>query len=117
MTINEANQKRLKRVEAFARLMDAQFKIPFTPISIGVDGLIGIIPFVGDGVSLILALYPVLEAHRIGVSTGLKLKMLVNILIDTVIGAIPIIGDVFDIGFKANLRNAQLIREFLEQQG
>lgn len=116
MQNTEKNQQRLKRIEAFARLMDAQFKIPFTPISIGVDGLIGIIPFVGDGVSLVLALYPVFEAHRMGATKSLKIKMLLNILIDTAIGSIPIIGDIFDIGFKANLRNAQLIRVSLEQQ-
>lgn len=117
MQNTEKNQKRLKRVEAFARLMDAQFKIPLTPITIGVDGLIGIVPFVGDGVSFLLALYPVMEAHRMGATNHLKIKMLLNILIDTAIGSIPIIGDIFDIGFKANLRNAQLIREALAQQG
>lgn len=109
-------EKRLKRIEAFARLMDSQFKIPFTPITIGVDGIIGLIPGIGDGVALVLALYPVIEAHRMGAGIGLIVKMLFNILIDTVIGSIPVIGDIFDIGFKANLRNAQLIREFLEKK-
>ena len=117
MDITERNLKRLQRVETFARLMDSQFKIPLTPFSIGVDGIIGLIPGIGDGISLVLALYPVIEAHRMGAGLGLISQMLINILIDTAIGSIPIIGDIFDIGFKANIRNAKLIREFLQANG
>lgn len=110
-------EKRLQRIEAFARLMDSKFKIPFTSITIGVDGIIGLIPGVGDGISLVLSLYPVIEAYRMGAGLGLISQMLSNILIDTTIGSIPIIGDIFDIGFKANIRNAKLIREFLQANG
>ncbi|GAA6144611.1 DUF4112 domain-containing protein [Thalassolituus maritimus] len=107
--------RRLKRVDAFARMLDAQFRIPFTRFSIGVDGIIGLIPGIGDGASFLLALYPVVMAHRCGAGIGLKSRMLFNILIDTVIGSIPLVGDLFDIGFKANLRNAELLRKFVEK--
>lgn len=108
--------KRLKQVEQFARMMDAQFKIPFTRFSIGLDGIIGLLPGIGDGAAFLMALYPVVLAHRSGASFWLKLRMVMNIGIDTVIGSIPLIGDLFDIGFKANLRNAKLLRKFLERQ-
>lgn len=108
--------KRLKQVEQFARMMDAQFKIPFTRFSIGLDGIIGLLPGIGDGAAFLMALYPVVLAHRSGAGFWLKLRMVMNIGIDTVIGSIPLIGDLFDIGFKANLRNAKLLRKFLERQ-
>lgn len=108
--------KRLKRVDTFARILDAQFRIPFTRFSIGVDGLIGLIPGIGDGVSLLLALYPILMAHRCGAGIGLKGRMLFNVIVDALIGSIPLVGDLFDIGFKANMRNADLLREFLAQR-
>ena len=107
----------LKRVDHFARLMDARFRIPFTPFTIGIDGLIGLIPGIGDAVSFVLALYPLIEAHRMNAGRVLMLRMLINILIDTVIGAIPVLGDLFDIGFKANIRNAKMLREWAEKQG
>ena len=108
--------KRLKRVEAFARMMDAQFKIPFTRFSIGLDGIIGLLPGIGDGAAFMMALFPVFQAHKAGAGLGLKTRMLFNILIDTVIGSIPLVGDLFDIGFKANLRNAELLRRFLHRK-
>ena len=113
MSETKSNAECLKRIEAFAHLMDAQFRIPFTNISIGIDGLIGLIPGVGDGIAFLLALYQVIEARRMGAGFGLIAKMLLNIAIDTIIGSVPILGDIFDIGFKANIRNAKLLRKFL----
>ena len=106
----------LKRVDHFARLMDARFRIPFTPFTVGVDGLIGLLPGVGDAVSFVLALYPLFEAARMKVGRGLMIQMFLNIAIDTVVGSIPLIGDLFDIGFKANIRNAKLLKEWAGKQ-
>ncbi len=108
--------KRLKQVDQFARMMDAQFWIPFTRFSIGLDGLIGLLPGIGDGASFLMALYPVVLVHRNRAGFWLKFRMVMTIAVDTVIGAIPLIGDLFDIGFKANLRNAKLLRKFLEER-
>jgi len=109
----EAN---LKRVDKFASMMDSRYKIPFTPFKIGLDGIIGLLPGIGDGSSFVMALYPVVEAHRMGVGFGTKLRMLWNLLIDTVLGTIPLIGDLFDIGFKANNRNAKILRDWVAKQ-
>jgi len=109
------NEDQIRKVESFARMMDARFSIPFTPFTIGIDGLIGLIPGVGDSASFVLGLYPMIVAHRLGAGNGLKAQMLLNLLIDTVIGSIPVLGDLFDIGFKANLRNAELLRRWAGQ--
>ncbi|WP_300426294.1 DUF4112 domain-containing protein [uncultured Thalassolituus sp.] len=106
----------LRRVENYARLMDARFRVPFTPFTVGVDGLIGLLPGVGDAVSFVLALYPLFEAKRMKVGRELMIRMFLNIVIDTVIGSIPLIGDLFDIGFKANIRNANLLKVQADQK-
>ena len=104
-----------ERLDAYARLMDSQFRIPFTPIRLGVDSLIGLLPGIGDGAAFLMSLYPVFEARKMGAGKGLIVKMLFNILVDFLIGLIPLIGDVFDIGFKANIRNVRLLKEHLNR--
>ncbi len=107
------NQTVIERLDAYARLMDSQLRIPFTPIRLGVDSLIGLIPGVGDGAAFLMSLYPIFEARKMGAGMGLMVKMLFNILVDFLIGLIPFIGDIFDIGFKANIRNVRLLKEHL----
>lgn len=102
-------EQRLERLEAFARLMDSQFQIPGTPIRMGLDGLIGIVPIVGDFVTTVLASYVFAEAAGLGVRKRVIARMLLNTGVDSVIGAIPVVGDLFDIGFKSNARNARLV--------
>jgi len=111
--MSDNTEDQIRKVESFARMMDASFNIPFTPFTIGVDGFIGLIPGIGDSASFLLGLYPIMVAHQLGADTVLKAQMLLNLLIDTVIGSIPILGDLFDIGFKANLRNAKLLRRWV----
>lgn len=105
--------RRLHRAESVARLLDAQYRIPFTPIRFGLDGLIGLIPGIGDTATMIVGLYIVYEAWRSGVNDATLAHMLFNIAIDTLLGAIPVLGDVFDIWFKANLRNIELFESAL----
>lgn len=103
--------QRLKNMERLARLMDAQFRIPGTDIRFGLDGLIGLIPGAGDLTTFAVSGYMVLILAQNGASGALLARMVLNILIDAVIGAIPLIGDVFDIAFKANMRNMKLMQE------
>ncbi len=102
----------LDRIDALAGLMDARFKIPGVPWRFGVDSLLGLIPGVGDTVSLLIASYIIGQAARTGAPVGLLVRMVINVLLDWAIGLIPVIGDIFDWAFKANLRNARLLRRY-----
>lgn len=109
--LSETDRKRAKRIHRLARLLDSQFRIPGTDIRFGLDGILGLIPGAGDTVSAAMAAYIIFEAFRLGVSRRIIAKMVGNVTLDWVIGAIPVVGDIFDIGFKANSRNIRLIEE------
>jgi hypothetical protein len=103
----------LKRLELLARFLDDAIELPGIRYRIGWDGVIGLVPGVGDAISALLSGYLVWEAHRLGVSGGTMLKMIANIVIDMLVGAVPVLGDVLDFAWKANRRNLQLLREAL----
>lgn len=111
LTEKEHKQRALKRAFYVAKILDDSIKIPFTKWSFGVDALIGIIPIGGDFIGSILSAYILIEARRIGCSWRNILKMLVNLLIDFLVGSIPVVGDVFDAFWKANIRNIVLIEK------
>ncbi|OEY65301.1 DUF4112 domain-containing protein [Marinobacter sp. X15-166B] len=106
----------LARLEQRARLLDSQFRIPFTRIRFGLDPLIGLLPGIGDLAGLLLSLHLVVEAVRLGAGTGTVMRMLANVLLESVVGLIPVAGDAFDVYWKANSRNAALLRTYLHQQ-
>ena len=103
----------LKRLERLADLTDSHFRIPFTNIRFGIDGVIGLIPFVGDSISLVISLYILGETSKLGVPPSLKIKMLGNVIFDWVIGLVPFLGDAVDVFFKANNRNMKLLVEHI----
>lgn len=107
----------LARLEALATLMDGAFVIPGTNVRMGLDGLIGLIPGVGDMVSGLISTYLIWEARQLGVSKWVLARMIGNTLIDTAVGAVPLAGDIFDVMFRANLKNLALLRRHLEKQG
>ncbi len=106
----------LKRLAHFAEFTDSRFRIPFTKIHFGIDSIIGLIPIVGETIGLMLSLYLLFEAFKLGVSGSVKIKMLRNILVDWVIGLVPIAGDIADVAFKANIRNVKLLVEHIDQE-
>ena len=110
------NETRFKRVRLLSRLLDEQFRIPGTTYRVGLDGLLGLIPGVGDAVGALLSVYILYEAIRLGASSTVLLRLIANIGIDTVGGAIPIVGDIFDIAWKANKKNAALLHAYLASQ-
>jgi hypothetical protein len=112
----EQQAKVLKRLKRFSRLMDARFGIPFTRFRVGYGSLIGLVPVVGDTIDLVLSLYVLFQARKLGASGKLQLQMLVNLAIDYFGGLVPVIGDVFDIAFKANIRNTELLIDWLKTQ-
>lgn len=110
-----ADPPELKHIRYLANLLDARFRISFTNIRFGLDAIIGLIPVAGDTLTLIAGLYPLIEARRRGVRKRVILKMLLNLGIDWLVGLIPIADIVFDIAFKANIRNLRLLEEELER--
>lgn len=101
----------LQGLDNFSKLLDTSFRIPFTNIRFGVDFLIGLIPYAGDLLSFIFSGGLVLTMARHGVSGQVMGKMLWNIALDTVVGSVPILGDVFDLYFRANRRNFHLLEK------
>lgn len=101
----------LKNLDALARLMDAQFKIPGTNIKFGLDALIGLVPGAGDFATFLVSGYMITLLAKNGASGFLISRMALNILIDALFGTVPVLGDIFDVAFKANQRNMKLMHE------
>ena len=114
--LSEKDRDAAARIARVARMLDAQFTVPGTGIRLGIDGLIGIIPGIGDALGLILSGYIYSEALRAGVRKRTLAAMGINTLLDTAIGAIPVLGDIFDIAYKSNMRNARLILRDMEKR-
>lgn len=112
--ISAHRQAELDDLEALAHKMDTLFRIPLTSIRVGLDTILGLIPGLGDTASALPAGYIVYRAHRMGAPKPLLVRMGVNAGIDWIIGSIPLVGDLFDLGFKANRRNVALLRRHFE---
>ena len=109
-------EQRLARFEALARLLDIAFILPGTKIRYGVDGIIRLIPVVGDVLAIAFSLWLVREARALGVPWHITTRMLANVAVDGVVGMVPLAGDAFDVLFRANMRNVRLLRRWLERQ-
>lgn len=112
----ERYEQSLRRLDTFARRLDSQFRIPGTNIRFGLDPILGLVPGLGDLIGLVLSLYLVVEAIRLGAGAGLVLRMLGNLLLEFVIGLVPVVGDAFDLMWKANNRNARLLRAHITRK-
>lgn len=105
---------RLRRLRSLSRLLDNAIKIPGTGFRVGLDPLIGLIPGGGDTAGLVMSSYIVLEAAKLGASKSLLGQMVFNILLETIAGSVPVVGDVFDVAWKSNARNIQLLEQELK---
>lgn len=101
----------LPRSLALARLLDARFRVPGLGVRFGLDPIIGLLPIAGDTVALGLGLLIVADAARLGARRSVLLRMLGNLGLDWVVGLLPGLDLVFDVLFKANLRNARLLEQ------
>lgn len=108
---------RLDRLRRLARLMDSWVQVPGLGIKLGLDPIVGLVPVAGDVVTTAISLYILHQARAMGVSSGTLWKMAGNIAIDFFVGEIPALGDVFDLVFKANVRNLALIERELRSRG
>jgi hypothetical protein len=97
-------------------LLDSAIAVPGTNIRIGADGAIGLVPGIGDAVSAVLGAYIVFEAHRLGLPGTKIARMLGNVALDGLVGAIPVLGDLFDLAFRSNRRNMRILREHLGRE-
>ncbi|WP_193173204.1 DUF4112 domain-containing protein [Nisaea nitritireducens] len=113
---SEDRQREIDRLETLAYWLDSRFRVPGTDIRFGLDALAGLIPGLGDGTTALFSIYIVIQARRLGVPFPLRARMAANTAIDLVIGAVPLVGDIFDVGFKANLWNAALLREHFARE-
>ena len=104
-----------ERLDRLATLLDNSIRIPGTRIRVGLDGLIGLVPGIGDSLMLLAGLYVVLRARMLGAPMSIILQMLVNLALEFVVGSVPVLGDLFDIAFKANIRNVDLLRDWLSR--
>lgn len=111
-----ADDKTGQRLDQLAWLMDRAIKIPGTNISIGLDALLGLLPVGGDVLTGVVQTGLVMVAvHRYRVPKVVAARMVTNVLLDMSVGAIPFVGDVFDVFFKANTRNIHLLNEIRRQ--
>lgn len=105
---------RLERVRSLARLLDSSIPIPGTGRTIGLDPLIGLIPGVGDLAGAALSGWILLEAAGLGASKATLLRMAANVALEAAVGTVPLLGDLFDAGWKANVRNVRLLNRQME---
>ncbi len=103
----------IQRAEKLADWLDDRFRIPGTGIRIGLDGILGLIPGVGDTATAIISTYLITEAVRHKLPKSVIVKMGWNVVLDTVVGAVPLVGDFFDFAWKANRKNAALLAKHL----
>lgn len=109
----ETRSPRFAAVSSFAHWLDAGIRIPGTNLRFGLDPILGLIPGAGDAVGAVLAGWILVEAARVGASRATLLRIAGNVALDAGLGAIPLIGDVFDFAWKANLRNVALLERHL----
>jgi hypothetical protein len=113
LALTPAEEARLERLQRLAWLLDASIGLPFTRFRFGFDAVVGLIPGLGDAIGALFSAYILLEAARFGVPRGLLLRMVANIALDTGVGTIPLLGDLFDAVYKSDLRNLSLLRRHL----
>lgn len=107
--VDGALDRRADNIRALARVLDSAVKIPGTGIRIGADSVFGLVPVVGDIAGAALSGYIVLASARLGAPASTLMRMLINIGVDTVVGSVPVLGDMFDVGWRANMRNVELL--------
>jgi len=109
-------EQRLARFEALARLLDIAFVLPGTKIRYGVDGIVRLVPVVGDVLATAFSIWLVREARALGAPWHLTARMFANVALEGAVGIVPVAGDAFDVLFRANMRNVRLFRRWLERQ-
>ena len=106
--------ERLARIKRLAWLIDGAFRLPGTRFRFGLNSVIGLVPGAGDAVLGLLSLYIIQQAHALGVPRHKLARMTGNVVVEVVGGSVPVLGDLFDMALKANIRNIRIIEEHLQ---
>ena len=112
--MTEPHNESLRRVRVLAVLLDDAIRIPGTKVRFGIDPIVGLIPGLGDVLGAVASAYIILEAARAGAPASVLLRMTVNVGVDTVVGSLPVAGDLFDFAWKSNSRNVRLLARHIE---
>lgn len=103
------------RLKFLAWLLDSSIPIPGTRFTIGLDAVVGLVPFIGDLIGVAASSIILMEANRLGAPRALMTRMSFNVAVEGIVGLIPFAGDLFDAGWKANQRNVRLLTEWMDQ--
>ena len=104
-----------KRVETLEFLLERSFTIPGINRPVGLDAIVGLVPVVGDVITALMGAYLIWEARNLGMPKWKIWRMVGNLGVDTALGAIPLVGDAFDIVFRSNSRNLKIIKRHLDK--
>lgn len=104
-----ADEVTLAHLRGLGRILDGAVTIPGTRLRVGLDPILGLVPGVGDWIGALLSGYIVVRGAGLGVSGATVLRMLGNLGVDALVGTVPVLGDIFDVGFRANERNLRLL--------
>ena len=105
----------LQRLKRLSRLLDSAIGIPGTRYRFGLDPIVGLVPGIGDAIGAIFSTYIIFRAARLGASNAILTRMIGNVAVDTIVGEIPLLGDLFDVGFQSNIRNVSLIERHVHR--
>ena len=114
--LSSVQTQRLDALRRFAQLLDSAFLVPGTTYRVGLDPVLGLIPGLGDLVSPLFALGILWQARDLGVPRVVQIRMIVNVMIDGLLGALPFVGDLFDFAWKANRRNMALLEQHVVRE-
>jgi hypothetical protein len=103
-------QRTIERLENLSLLLDAAYGIPGTKLRFGLDALLGLVPIAGDVASAGLSAYLIYQARQLGLPKTAIARMIGNVALDAVLGAVPLFGDIFDVFWRANVRNVAILR-------
>lgn len=106
----------LSKLRKIAWRMDALFYIPRTNISVGLDNILGLVPVVGDIAAIAPSVWMIRKAYQLGATPGTLAYMVGNSILDLLIGSIPIVGDIFDVVYNANIRNYRALERNLNRK-
>ncbi len=107
-TVAAENQRRAEHIAKLANAFDSKFTIPGVGLKLGYDSILGLIPGIGDAITSMAGGYIIYHAAKAGARKRILLRMGINTLLDSTLGSVPLIGDLFDMAYRSNTRNAKL---------
>lgn len=104
-----------KRVEIMEHILERSFRIPGVNYPVGLDSIVGLVPVIGDFVTAAMGAYIVWEGRNLGLPKWKLWRMAGNVVVDSLLGSVPVAGDAFDLLFRSNTRNLRIIKKHLDK--